>query len=285
MSKFLTKKVLALITIASLIMAVGAVAYADSTLKQVTAYQNQAMKVTVNGKEIDSSTAEGTMYPLVYDGHSYVSAKTLAEALGATVKWNGDTNTVEVTNGAGNSIGNPTKDNSSQPQATQSPQQSGHTDTTAPVLSYDKVPDQATALHDFSTTAEDSLTWFLVGLTTGDYSDLKTYLNKIGYKDSAFHGPSVNYKEIANALDHYVAQYSTDEKKQIAALGATAITNKAWDKTNTNIKVDKDEKGFYLTYEYVLYMNNTYHTLWVNADFSSELSKTIDLKDIHFTLY
>ncbi|WP_243633350.1 stalk domain-containing protein [Paenibacillus xerothermodurans] len=53
------------------------------------------------------------MYPLVYEGHSYVSARALAEALGATVKWNNDTQTVEVTtSGAPATAGMPDKDNS-----------------------------------------------------------------------------------------------------------------------------------------------------------------------------
>lgn len=89
--------------------------YADSALKQITAYQNSDIKVTVNGSAVDLSSAEGTMYPIVYDGHSYVSAKAVAEALGASVKWNSDTQTVEITGNSGvpsSSVGIPDKDNS-----------------------------------------------------------------------------------------------------------------------------------------------------------------------------
>jgi hypothetical protein len=110
MKSLFTKKILALVTIFSLILAMGAVAYADSALKKISAYQNQAMKITVDGKEIDSSSPEGVLYPIVYEGHSYVSAKAVAEALGASVTWNGATTTVEISSSTG-SVGDAVNDN------------------------------------------------------------------------------------------------------------------------------------------------------------------------------
>lgn len=114
MKNIFTKKVLAIICVISLALSVGAVAYADSALRQITAYQNQALKVTVNGSAVDMSSEDGTMYPIVYDGHSYVSAKAVAEKLGATVKWNNDTQTVEITSSGSvpSNAGIPDKDNS-----------------------------------------------------------------------------------------------------------------------------------------------------------------------------
>ncbi|CAN7764445.1 stalk domain-containing protein [Paenibacillus sp. LjRoot153] len=121
MKNISTKKTLVIISIASLALSVGAVAYADSTLRQISAYQNQELKVKVNGSEVDMSSEDGTMYPIVYDGHSYVSAKAVAEKLGASVKWNNDTQTVEISNGANSRSGVPDKDNTVKPPPTQAP--------------------------------------------------------------------------------------------------------------------------------------------------------------------
>lgn len=115
LKKKLSTKILLSTTVLSMAIAVGAVAYADSTIKKITAYQNSALKVKVDGQAIDLSSDEGTMYPIEYNGHSYVSAKALAEGLGATVKWNNSTQTVEVTSNSStpSNAGIPDKDNSS----------------------------------------------------------------------------------------------------------------------------------------------------------------------------
>jgi hypothetical protein len=97
LKKFLSKKILILTTAVSIATAMGAVAYADSALKQISAYQNAGLQVDVNGSSVDLSSEDGIMYPIVYNGHSYVSAKAVAEALGASVKWNDATTTVEIT--------------------------------------------------------------------------------------------------------------------------------------------------------------------------------------------
>jgi hypothetical protein len=99
MKKKLTQRVLIGITALSTLTAIGAVAYADLALKQITAYQNANLKVLVDGKQIDQSSEDGIMYPLVYNGHSYVSAKAIAEALGATVQWDESSETVIVASG------------------------------------------------------------------------------------------------------------------------------------------------------------------------------------------
>ncbi|MFD1175410.1 stalk domain-containing protein [Paenibacillus puldeungensis] len=111
--KKLSAKILISTTALSMVIAVGAVAYASSALKKVTAYQNSNIQIEVNGKAINIYSEGSPMYPLVYDGHSYVSAKALAEALGATVKWNNGTQTIEIsTDSAASDAGIPSKDNS-----------------------------------------------------------------------------------------------------------------------------------------------------------------------------
>jgi hypothetical protein len=123
MKSFFTKKVMVLITVFSVLLAMGTGVYADSVLKKITAYQNSELHVSVNGKNIDISSSDGPLYPLVYAGHSYVSAKALAEALGATVNWNDATQTVEVTSNVyeDRSAGKPTKDNTIIPKPSAAP--------------------------------------------------------------------------------------------------------------------------------------------------------------------
>lgn len=112
--KLTKKKILSVIALSTALLTTGSLAaYADITLKQISAYQNAGINLKVNGRSIDLSSDDGMMYPIVYNGHSYVSAKAVAEALGATVKWNNETQTVEITSNNANATppGVPNKDN------------------------------------------------------------------------------------------------------------------------------------------------------------------------------
>ncbi|WP_425270943.1 stalk domain-containing protein [Paenibacillus ferrarius] len=60
--------------------------YADGVVKQITAYQNFSIKIKVNGSILDLNDNTGSMDPIIYNGHSYVPAKELGEALGAVVQ-------------------------------------------------------------------------------------------------------------------------------------------------------------------------------------------------------
>ncbi|MEK5448955.1 stalk domain-containing protein [Paenibacillus sp. FSL R7-0331] len=129
MLKVTSKKVMTVITVSSMLLAVGAVAYADTTLKKISAYQNAAISIEVDNQKVNLSSNEGTMYPIVYEGHSYVSAKAVAEALGATVKWDNSRKTVAITSGNGGTAASvvPDKDNTvvqatAKPAATAAPQ-------------------------------------------------------------------------------------------------------------------------------------------------------------------
>jgi hypothetical protein len=66
------------------------IAYAQN--KNIEAFYND-IKLMVNGKIVD--TKQDT--PFIYNGRTYTPARYVAEALGATVKWNETTNVVEVT--------------------------------------------------------------------------------------------------------------------------------------------------------------------------------------------
>jgi hypothetical protein len=72
--------------------AAGAMA-ATGTRKQIEVeYKN--IKISVDGNQVDTSDAEPFLY--VAQGRNYVPARALAEALGAKVDWDANTNTVLV---------------------------------------------------------------------------------------------------------------------------------------------------------------------------------------------
>lgn len=90
------------ITIAlALVLTIGLSAgvYADSLAKKISAYQNAGIKVKVDGTTLDLSDSTGSLDPIVYNGHSYVPAKAIAEALGGVVTWDAATTSVVITTG------------------------------------------------------------------------------------------------------------------------------------------------------------------------------------------
>lgn len=282
----LTKKVLVSMVVGTLTLGLAVGAYADTALKQVIAYQNSSLQVKVDGKQIDQASEDGTMYPLVFDGHSYVSAKSLAEALGATVKWNNDTQTVEVTSkgGIAKDLGNPTKDNSTKTNPSTTPETTPTSEKLTPVLSYSSIPDQDTLLRDFQPVGDSILNSFLAALNGTDNSALKKKLDGIGYKNSTFNGPEKDYEEMADLLVNYRDHFNKDEKEKLANGGALAIKNKDYN-VKPYLKVSSDKDGFYMSYSYIIYYNRIYSTINVSVSFSNVLAKEYNLKSIGVSMY
>lgn len=75
----------------SVLLSITSIAYAQN--KNIEAFYND-IKLMVNGKIVDTKQDA----PFIYNGRTYTPSRYVAEALGATVKWNETTNTVEVTN-------------------------------------------------------------------------------------------------------------------------------------------------------------------------------------------
>jgi hypothetical protein len=70
----------------------GAVAvYADNSSETITAYFNN-ISLVVNGSKVNMPDAQ----PFIYNGHVYLPIKYVAEALGQSVNWDGNTQTVYV---------------------------------------------------------------------------------------------------------------------------------------------------------------------------------------------
>lgn len=97
MKKFFTKKVLIVTTALSLSLSAGSIAYSATTLKKITAYQNYAIGIEVGGKKVDLSMDGKKLYPITFEGRTYVPARIVADSLGANVQWDDKRQTVVIT--------------------------------------------------------------------------------------------------------------------------------------------------------------------------------------------
>lgn len=58
------------------------------------------ISVTLNGQKLDLRDAQGgVVEPFIFDGTNYLPVRALAEALGLSVAWDGNTNTIVLTSG------------------------------------------------------------------------------------------------------------------------------------------------------------------------------------------
>ncbi|NQX69866.1 hypothetical protein HQN90_27405 [Paenibacillus alba] len=258
MKKIFTKKVLTVITAISVVTAIGSVAYADSALKQITAYQNQNLKVSVNGSAVDMSSEDGIMYPLVYEGHSYVSAKALAEKLGATVKWNNDTQTVEVTSGSVSSnSGIPNKDNSG-PASTPKP-------TPVPT------PPPATSSSNSGTGTLDNPVSLGSSLS---------YYDVYNYGDGKYDSPSADYtvtvKKVTPITDNELVNLGFAKPEKSSTVGYVLLDVNLKTK-NAKIKkgTDSKENGY-------AYLHSTYRPSIWGSQTPDDSGKIIGGKDYGF---
>ncbi|MEK8128161.1 stalk domain-containing protein [Paenibacillus filicis] len=83
---------------------IAGVAYAANEIESIKAFVNHNIKITVNGNPFSPKDSEGIeLAPVIINGNSYLPAKAIGEALGATVQWNEPSKTIIITN---NVIGN-----------------------------------------------------------------------------------------------------------------------------------------------------------------------------------
>lgn len=106
--KWLSKKLLVTSAVAVLVVSVSSVAFAAGSLIQITAHKNKAISIEVGGTRVNLNEGSEDLSPIIYEGRTYVPAKPVAEALGATVKWNGSRQVVEITPSGSGSDHSPT---------------------------------------------------------------------------------------------------------------------------------------------------------------------------------
>ncbi|WP_244208985.1 stalk domain-containing protein [Paenibacillus ferrarius] len=206
-------------------------AFADTALKQITAYQNSNLQVKVNGKAIDLSSEDGTMYPLVYDGHSYVSAKALAEAMGGKVSYDESSKTVNVTtNGYTQTSAEPTKDNSSNtvpPIKQDPPTTSTSKGSASPVKTYNSDVAASQIFEDNKAAASAVIQIYARALKTGDTSEINQWL-KSNLVESEF--GSTSYELTSKSIE-----------KTLKATRAVEDLNVLGDLANSAIAAAKDQ--------------------------------------------
>ncbi len=70
---------------------------AQSTVQTVSAYLNQAIKMTLHGEAFTPQEVDGTQIkPLIYNGRSYLPVRAIAEALNIPVDWDQATKTIKL---------------------------------------------------------------------------------------------------------------------------------------------------------------------------------------------
>jgi hypothetical protein len=74
-------------------MSIGAIA--ASNLEEVKAYLNKSISIELYGKDWTPKDEDGnTLYPITYNGNTYLPVRAVGEAAGVKVGWNGNTQTV-----------------------------------------------------------------------------------------------------------------------------------------------------------------------------------------------
>jgi hypothetical protein len=113
--KKLKRKISLLLTVVLITLSFISGVSASEKISAVTAYINRGLAIQVNGVKIEPKDNDGSrIYPIVYDGRTYVLASAVAEALGAAVKYDssGD-GTLIISSSSGTAAGVPTKEGGS----------------------------------------------------------------------------------------------------------------------------------------------------------------------------
>ncbi|RXZ79976.1 hypothetical protein EBB07_20685 [Paenibacillaceae bacterium] len=85
-------------------------ALAATGTEKITAYLNHSIKFQVDGSNWTPKDSDGfKLAPVVYNGSTYLPARAVSEALGASIDWNSSSQTISITTGDSNA-GIPYKD-------------------------------------------------------------------------------------------------------------------------------------------------------------------------------
>lgn len=92
------KKRYSVMLIACLAFVLGATAStaASSLLVEIRAYLNKEIKLTLHGAPWTAKSGETVMYPITYNGSTYLPVRALSEALEVPILWDGETKTVHI---------------------------------------------------------------------------------------------------------------------------------------------------------------------------------------------
>ncbi len=105
------KKLTAVLALVLTIVVFASGVFAAGTITKIQAYLNKSMDIKVDGTVIQPKETDGSrIYPIVYNGRTFVPAKAIAEALGATVDYDNSGNGTVIINSSDDSAGRPVND-------------------------------------------------------------------------------------------------------------------------------------------------------------------------------
>ncbi|WP_010095150.1 stalk domain-containing protein [Ornithinibacillus scapharcae] len=91
------KKLLAIIIGVSLVFGITIGATAAPVLEKISAHFDWSIKFQLNGKDWQPTDQSGKkIAPIVYQGATYLPARSISEALGVAVDWNGKSRTITL---------------------------------------------------------------------------------------------------------------------------------------------------------------------------------------------
>ena len=89
------KRVLCIIMAAVCCLSLSAAVFAAGTLKEIKAFLNYGVTISYDGQEQTMYDANGNrVYPITYEGTTYVPIRAVSSMLGINVDWDGATKTV-----------------------------------------------------------------------------------------------------------------------------------------------------------------------------------------------
>ncbi|MEF2967679.1 stalk domain-containing protein [Paenibacillus sp. M1] len=152
-------------------------AFAAGGVEKITAYLNRDMVFKIDGVTWTPKNANGTkVYPIVYDGTTYLPARAISEAVGADIAWNSSTQTLSIST-SGSSTGGATTPSANTPSS--SSKDSG-TEITSTVVIY--LPASFTPSskgNELKSEAIKAVKLYADALKTGDTSKMNSYMETV----------------------------------------------------------------------------------------------------------
>ncbi|MEW4372850.1 stalk domain-containing protein [Paenibacillus kandeliae] len=156
------KGITSLLIGSALLVGTGTGALAATNLEKVTAYLNDQVKVEVDGSAATLKSADGTkVTPLTYEGTTYLPVRATADLLGADVKYNSTSGTIQFTTATGSTYGT-NSSGASDPTSSSSSDSTGISSTDT---SYDPSTDSSAIGDDTSASTS---------ATSNTYTDTST---------------------------------------------------------------------------------------------------------------
>ena len=90
------KKIWIVVACFALIFSIGATAAASSFLVDIRAHQNKGVKITIDGAPWVPKAGETVLYPITYEGSTYLPVRAIAEALDVPIQWDAENNTIHI---------------------------------------------------------------------------------------------------------------------------------------------------------------------------------------------